>query len=1057
MNMDGGAGNDTLIGGAGSGSNYYGGAGNDYIDGGAGADWMWGGEGNDTYIVDDAGDQCIEAEYDPNSINSNNRYKVTGGIDTIISSVNLTNWISDIEIFILNGDPADNLEVQGNDLNNTLLGDAGDNVLIGQGGNDLMRGGAGNDVFDGRFDEMFGSQDKDTMYGGAGNDTFYIDPTQDTIFEYLNEGTDDTVHSWGSYTLGAHLEHLVLRSGNTGKGNELDNHITFDAGGDAFLYGMAGDDTLIGSHWRDLLDGGSGNDSMEGGNGDDTYLVDSADDVVVENDDEGWDSVQSTVDFILPEHVEDLFLLGKAHLAGTGNDDDNWLFGNAGNNILLGEAGNDYLSGGIGNDSLEGGTGEDNLQGGAGNDTLVGGGGGRDWLFGELGNDVLIGGDDGGDLDGGAGNDSLTGGAGHDMLWGGAGNDTLLGGAGDDMLDGGLGNDSMVGGDGHDNYFVNSAGDVVVENEDEGWDRVMSTVSFTITNSNYIEGLDLQGTAAINGTGNDQDNDIVGNAANNILTGNGGNDDLSGEGGNDKLFGGAGNDYLDGGSGKDTMDGGSGSDQYEVDDIGDVVIEQDEDHSGHELMFTDHQGGEYRGDVVASSVSFVLPNFVEILALTGGSAINGTGNGLNNAILGNEHDNILDGKGGDDILYGGGGDDTYWLDSPGDQVYENSFYYDDDGPVFEDVDAGGNDTVVTTANTYTLDYEIDGQVVLENLTLIGADPATGTGNVLNNIMTGNGSSTLTGLDGDDTYIIKGSDEVVEAENEGQDTIITFIPAGLYDPPELADNVENLILGGTVASGRGNALDNHLFGNDTNNFLGGGEGNDLLQGGKGADTLFGQEGDDTYYVDNTGDLVWEYYMENLPGGGHAPADFDGHDVVYSSVSFTLDHFVEDLHLVGTGIINGTGNGEDNTLVGNSRNNTLSGGDGDDILNGKGGNDILIGGAGADTFVFDTVLNKTNNVDTINDFVASSGDPTQIDSIELSQGIFTSLLSTGALNAANFRSGAGVTTGADGDDFIIYNTSTGALYYAANGSAGEAVQFAVLKNKPADLAADNFFVV
>jgi Ca2+-binding RTX toxin-like protein len=119
--------------------------------------------------------------------------------------------------------------------------------------------------------------------------------------------------------------------------------------------------------------------------------------------------------------------------------------------------------------------------------------------------------------------------------------------------------------------------------------------------------------------------------------------------GNDRLIGGAGNDLLDGGYGADTMIGGSGSDTYTVDNPGDVVTE----NAG--------QGT----DTVKSSVSHTLGDNVEKLVLTGGTAINGTGNPLNNTLTGNGGANTLDGGAGNDILQGGKGNDTYLFNRGG--------------------------------------------------------------------------------------------------------------------------------------------------------------------------------------------------------------------------------------------------------------------------------------------------------------------------------------------------------------------------------------------------------
>ena len=156
---------------------------------------------------------------------------------------------------------------------------------------------------------------------------------------------------------------------------------------------------------------------------------------------------------------------------------------------------------------------------------------------------------------GGSGNDTLRGNALANTLLGNSGNDTLTGDAGRDRLDGGSGNDTMNGGTGDDIYVVGATGDVLTGeigySSGGGIDTVESWVSFTLA-SNY-EILRLQGTAAINGTGNGAPESIVGNSGINVLTGGGGNDTLNGKGSGDRLVGGGGVDTLVGDTGSDTF------------------------------------------------------------------------------------------------------------------------------------------------------------------------------------------------------------------------------------------------------------------------------------------------------------------------------------------------------------------------------------------------------------------------------------------------------------------------------------------------------------------------
>ncbi len=238
----------------------------------------------------------------------------------------------------------------------------------------------------------------------------------------------------------------------------------------------------------------------------------------------------------------------------------------------------------------------------------------------------------------------LTGLGGNDTLKGLGGNDNLYGGEGNDILDGGLGADRMLGGTGtgNDTFYVDNAGDQVVEYTNQGTDAVFSSINYTLAAN--VENLTLTGTAALSGTGNTLANVITGNTAANTLSGLDGNDTLNGLGGNDTLLGGNGNDTLNGGTGADRMLGGTGTgnDTFYVDNTGDQVVE-----------YT-NQGT----DAVFSSITYTLAANVENLTLTGSAALSGTGNTLANVITGNSGANTLSGLAGNDTLAGGAGADV---------------------------------------------------------------------------------------------------------------------------------------------------------------------------------------------------------------------------------------------------------------------------------------------------------------------------------------------------------------------------------------------------------------
>ena len=319
----------------------------------------------------------------------------------------------------------------------------------------------------------------------------------------------------------------------------------------------------------------------------------------------------------------------------------------------------------------------------------------------------------------------------------------------------------------------------------------------------------------INGTANADV--IVGTAGMDIINGLAGNDIITAGADNDIVNGGAGNDILDGGAGADTLNGGTGDDIYVVDNVGDVV---------NELA---NEGV----DLVTSTISWLLGVNLENLTLLSlnTTALNATGNALNNVINGTQGDNVLDGGLGADSLIGGAGNDTYIVDNIGDTITEAL--------------GAGTDLVQSTIN-WTLGAN------LENLTLTGLANINGIGNSSNNTITGNagnnildgggGTDTLAGGLGNDTYMVNQTTglTITESANAGADTVISTVTY------TLGTNLENLTLAGTTAiNGTGNTLDNILIGNSAANTLNGGAGNDFLTGAAGNDILTGGIGNDTF--------------------------------------------------------------------------------------------------------------------------------------------------------------------------------------------------------------------
>jgi trimeric autotransporter adhesin len=900
-------------------------AGANTLTGGTNSDSMTGGTGNDIYIVDATGDVVTETS------------AVALESDTVKSSVDFTL-----------GANLENLELTasaekgtGNTLNNTILG------------NDL------NNTIDGKVGT-------DTMTGGLGNDTYTVDATGDVVTETSTLNTEiDEVKSSATYTLGNNVENLELTGtvAINGTGNSLDNNIT-------------------GNTAANLIDGKGGNDIMTGKAGNDTYTVDATDDVVTEIAAEGTDTVNSSATYTLSNaNVENLTLTLKGttltaadNINGTGNASKNIITGNAGVNTLTGGGDTDTLIGGLGgdiyvvdvtgdvvtetstlatekdtvnssatftiganiedlnltgsggingtgntlNNTIKGNDGINTLSGGTGNDTMEGLAANDTYIVDAAG-DSVIETPSGGTadlvkssvtetLDAQVENLELTGisainGTGNNLA------NTITGNTAANILSGGAtlstDGDIMSGGSGGDTYIVDSTGDKVAENSTvtTETDTVQSSITYNLgvtgvadVNVANVEKLTLTGAAAINGTGNTLNNTITGNTADNTLSGLTGND---------------------------SMIGGAGNDTYVVDATGDLVTELAD-------------GGIT--DLVKSDVTYTLGANVEDLTLTGSALINGTGNTLDNTIIGNSVANTLNGATGNDAMSGGTGDDIYVVDATGDVVTELA--------------SGGTDDLVKSSVTETLDAQV------ENLELTGTNAISGTGNDLANTITGNSAAnTLTGLDGNDSMTGAAGNDIYVVNATGD--LVTELAAGGTDLVQssvtetLDAQVENLTLTGTTGTeainGTGNALNNTITGNAGNNILSGD--NDALPSPTSPtippdnDTMIGGQGNDTYVIDATGDVVTEAADVNVNG----VLIVGGTDTVQSSVTETLDANVENLTLTGSGDINGTGNTGNNTITGNDGKNTLSGGAGIDALNGAGGDDTYIVDSTTDTII------------------------------------------------------------------------------------------------------------
>ena len=840
--MDGFSGKDRLY-----GSRYdnvmLGGAGEDLLAGGAGADILYG--DRDTVVTPNpiiVGDPFTLSTGAINAAGGADFLHGGGGNDKLFGEVGADT--------LLGGGGDDDLVGDANDLDGALHGGdfldggTGNDRLFGQGGNDALFGGAGNDLLQGDDlvaqgddylagedgdDILIGTGGKDVLYGGAGADQLHGDsddtPVAQQMADELYGGDgDDTLSGYGGDDLldgGAGVDNVVgglgkdrilggagadVLVGDQGNSNpDGGDADSIDGGaGDDFLFGQGGDDVLVGGEGKDWLQAGVGNDQLSGGNGDD-ILVGEA---------------------------------GADRLDGGAGDDE--LQGGDSVDYLIGGAGDDKLFGDEGTDTLLGGAGKDRLQGGEGNDTASGGEG-DDLLFGEAGEDVLAGEEGNDEIQGGADRDQIDGGAGDDVLAGQSGSDTILGGIGDDFLDGGVGNDYLVGGEGFDTYYwkLGDGTDTIV---DEGTNAIVfgpgifpvGTVSLRIGSlmldfgggdAIHIEGFDANdplGTSSITefrffdvtGTVPDatiltleellaQGFDLEGTPEADVLEGTGLGDRINTYESDDIVIAKAGDDVIDAGDGADLVDAGEGAD----------LVYGGE---GVDTLFGGEGADELYGDAG------------------------------DDQLFGDEGNDTLDGGTGGDTMLGGLGDDVYLIDDALDVVAENT----DEG--YDVLEASISATIADD---------------IEELSLVGEDDLTGTGNALDNYIAGNsGGNLLLGLEGDD----------------------------------------------------------QLDGNSGDDELDGGTGADVMFGGSG-DDLFVVDSEDDVVIEEEDFYHREFVYNELEDSvSYGFLEYSGgYDVVESSVSFALDQWTEELVLTGSDAIDGVGNVEANYIEGNDAGNSLYG--------------------------------------------------------------------------------------------------------------------------------------
>ncbi|MEQ1826376.1 MAG: calcium-binding protein [Pirellula sp.] len=414
VTVQGGAGDDELIGGPGQ-ETLDGNAGNDTLTGGGSGDSINGGQHSDILVESVAGNVLL----------TNFFLHQTGMFDTLasIESATLIGSAGNDTITMSSFTrPATVYAGAGHD---TVYGSTNGDRLYGQDGNDLLVGGGGSDT-------LYGGENNDQLIGGfeiVSNADTREDNSPDTLFG--DDGDDGIIGDDGS------IQAFFARQT------------------------IGGADVIRGGHGNDLIFGGQGADNIHGQGGNDTIAAGRGSDTVIG----GWllgvgESLADGDDYINGEDDND-FLCGDnlsialsptVSLLG-GNDT---IFGGLGNDVLVGQFLHDELHGEEGNDSMHGGVGNDDLYGGPADDTLIG----------DAGSDRLYGNEGADDLNGGANDDELDGGDGNDVIHGDSGNDNITGGAGKDLVRGGDGNDNisggLIGGTGTDSISGNEGRDLLI-------------------------------------------------------------------------------------------------------------------------------------------------------------------------------------------------------------------------------------------------------------------------------------------------------------------------------------------------------------------------------------------------------------------------------------------------------------------------------------------------------------------------------------------------------------------------------------------------------------------
>jgi Ca2+-binding RTX toxin-like protein len=557
------------------------------------------------------------------------------------------------------------------------------------------------------------------------------------------------------------------------------------------------------------------------------------------------------------------------------------------------------------------------------------------------------------------------------------GSEESVGSNGSDLMVQITGTNTLVGGNGDDIYLIRSPNTSIVENANEGIDRIVTAVDFVLPEN--VEQLYAQSGRPVRKlTGNDLDNfmsgkgEIHGLGGNDVIYGrNGdeqiygddGDDTLIGQSGNDSLFGGAGadsimgqggNDLLRGGSAGDTLDGGGGNDSISGDSGRDLLWGGDRDDTleggggndtiygnrGDDLIVAGSGAGDdaYHGDGGIDTITYASTTAGIVVDLTAGTASgaeidsdtldgieNVIGGAGDDSITGDTAGNALAGGGGIDRLYGNAGDDALDGGDGADSLW---------GAEGNDIIAGGEGNDVVSGGSG--DDDLDGGDAGDRLYGGAGDDTLYGGAGDDRLDGGDGADALSGGDGMDTLEAGDGDDTLDG-GTGDDTLNARAGNDVLDGGDGADVLRGYEGADSLDGGAGNDI---LVGGDNADRF-------VFAGANGADWVVDfQDGVDridlsAYAVGAVGDFDIDQVGVNTVignyGGGTitlsntTPGALDDGDFIFTSVEAPI---------VGT-------DGPDN-LYGTPQNDTIFGLGGNDAINGLGGADSLDGGDGNDTF-------------------------------------------------------------------------------------------------------------